>query len=170
MSKLATRDISGAARTRRTVAAIAASAVVLIVVATASPTRQARPSVTRRASKPDAAGKVTRDGSNASSKVAARTFLTSYVAFLYGRRDGAAVTPVGPRLHQRLLGAQSIPTPAELTRALVVRDVTVSPNASGTAVGTAVIDDGASPPYALTFDLSFSHLRWLVTSVQREGR
>lgn len=171
MSKLATLKPSVTARTRRTVAGLAASAAVLIAFAAArgpgglSPSKAARPD--RR---PDVSGRVTREATNVLPDVAARTFVSSYVSFLYGRRAAAGVAPIGHGLYRQLLGAQSTATPAELTRSLVVRDLTVSPNATATAIGSAVVDDGASPPYALSFNLTFSHRRWLVTAVRRSGR
>jgi hypothetical protein len=96
--------------------------------------------------------------------------VSSYVSFLYGRRAAAAVIPVGAGLYHQLLGAQSTPTPAELTRTLIVRDLTVNPDTRATASGSAVVDDGASPPYVLSFNLSFSRRRWFVTAVQKGDR
>lgn len=101
---------------------------------------------------------------------AARTFAASYVSFLYGLGAAASVTPVAHGLHEELLGARSITTPAELTRAVLVRELTVSPDTGATATASAVVDDEASPPYAFSFTLSFSHGRWRVTAVQRSAQ
>ena len=102
--------------------------------------------------------------------VAARIFVSSYVSFLYEGRAGTGVSPIGHNLFEKLSDARSTATPAELTRTLVVRELTVSPTTRAAAVASAVIDDGASPPYSLSFNLTFSHRRWLVTAVQGDGR
>jgi len=168
MSKLANSGSSATTRTRRIVAALAASATVLVAFAVARGTRDVSPSEAGRpAPKSDAGSHAKREAPNVSPEVAAQIFVSNYVSFLYGRRAGSAVTPVGARLHQQVLNAQSTPTPAELTRALVVRDLTVNADTRATATGSAVVDDGASPPYALSFNLSFSHRRWVVTGVQK---
>ncbi len=122
------------------------------------------------APKPDTRGQVTREAANVSPEVAAQIFVSNYVSFLYGRRAASAVTPLGARLQQQVLGAQSTPTPAELTRELVVRDLTVNPDTRAAAAGSAVVDYWASPPYALSFNLSFSHRRWVVTDVAEGHR
>lgn len=171
MRKLAKPGSSATAQTRRTVAALAASAAVLIAVVAARGTRDVSPSEAGRpAPKPDAAGQATREAPNVSPEVAAQIFVSSYVSFIYGRRTASAVTPVGVGLYHQLLGAQSAPTPAELTRTLIVRDLTLNPDTRATATGSAVVDDGASPPYALSFNLSFSHRRWVVSVVQKGDR
>jgi hypothetical protein len=171
MSQLARPGSSVIARTRWTVAVLAATAAALIGFAGSRGPKDGRaPEGTRPAPRRDASREVRREATNVSAEVAARTFVSSYVSFLYGRRDGAGVAPVGARLHQQLLGARPTPTPAEMTRALIVRDLMVSPEISGTATGSAVVDDGASPPYALSFNLSFRHRRWVVTGVQKGDR
>lgn len=171
MSKLAKMGSSISARTRWTIGALAVSAAILIGSAAAPGSRHVSPSTgARPAPKPHAASQVKREAANASAEVAARTFVSSYVSFLYGRRRSAAVTPVGGHLHQQLLRAQSTPTPAERTRALVVRDLTVSPDTTAGATGSAIVDDGAAPPYALSFNLSFSHRAWVVTDLRGGGR
>ena len=171
MSELARLSSSVSPWRRWTIAAFAVSAAVLIGFVAARGSRDVSSSKTARpAPRPHAAGQVTREATNLSAEVAARTFVSIYVSFLYGRRNGAAVAPVGASLYQQLLGAQSTPTPAELTRALVVRDLTLNPDTRSTATGNAVVDDGASPPYALSFNLSFSHRRWVVTGVQKGAR
>ena len=60
--------------------------------------------------------------------VAARIFVSSYVSFLYGGRAATGVSPIGHSLFEQLSDARSTATPAELTRTLVVRDLTVSPD------------------------------------------
>jgi hypothetical protein len=171
MSKLAGPGSSVTAPMRRTVAALAASAAVLIAFAAAGGTRDVSPSkAAMPAPKPDARDLAAREGPNDSPEIAARIFVSSYVSFLYGRRAASAVTPVGAGLYRQLLGAQSTPTPAELARTLIVRDLTVNPDTRATATGSAVVDDGASPPYALSFNLSFSHRGWVVTAVQKGDR
>jgi hypothetical protein len=121
---------------RRTVAAVAASAAVLIAFAAAGGTRDVSPSkAAMRAPKPDAGGQVAREAPNVSPEVAAQIFVSSYVSFLYGRRAASAVTPVGAGLYHQLLGARSTATPAELTRTLIVRDLTVNPDTRATASG-----------------------------------
>lgn len=170
MSKIARLRSSVSPWARWAIRVLAVSAAVLIGVAAAPGSRGVGPSkAARPAPKPHAAGQVKSEAVNA-AEVAAQTFMSSYVSFLYGRRDGAAVTPVGAGLRRQPLGAQSPPTPAERTRALVVRDLTVSPGKAARATGSAIVDDGASPPYALSFNLSFSHRAWVVTGVHGGGR
>jgi hypothetical protein len=108
--------------------------------------------------------------SDVSPEPAARTFVSSYVSFLYGRRAADGVTAVVRSLTRQLRDAQSTATPAELSRAVVVRDLAVVPRTGTTATATAVVDDGASPPFALSFNLTLTRRRWLVTAVQRSGR
>lgn len=179
MSKLARLGLSVIVRKRRTVAALAAGAAVLVALTAARGTGDVSGSgAAKPTAKPEAGGRVTRAAATDSLAVAARTFAGTYVSFLYGRRAASAVTPVSAGLHRRLLGAHSTPTPAELARAVYVRDLTVDPSAGATATATAVVDDGASPPYALSFNLSlnlsvnlsFSDRRWLVTAVRTDGR
>jgi hypothetical protein len=120
--------------------------------------------------KPASSARARRQPTRVVPDLAARIFVSSYVSFLYGGRDAAGISPIGRTLLRQLSDARSTATPAELARRVVVRDLTVSPAIGGTAVASAVVDDGASPPYSLSFNLSFSHGEWLATAVQRDGR
>ena len=168
MSKIARPTTSVTARTRRTVAALVATAVVVTAFAAARGGRDVRPPrAARPAAAPATRPQVTRKATSVSPEAAARTFVSSYVSFLYGRRAATDVVPVGQRLHRQLLDARSTATPAELTRPLVVRNLIVNADTRGTAIGSAVVDDGAAPPYALSFDLTLRKGRWVVTAVER---
>jgi hypothetical protein len=92
-------------------------------------------------------------------------FADTYVEFLYGRAAAPAVTPITTGLRSRLTGGRSVATPAERQRKLSVRDVQVTYMGRGTATARALVDDGASPPYTLSFNLSLIGGRWAVTDV-----
>jgi len=171
MSKLARSDFSSTGRARRVLAGLTAGAAIAMALAVAQGPRDSAPARTARPSrKVDASGRVTRQAMSVLPDGAARSFASSYVSFLYGRLAAGGVAPIDLGLRHQLLAARSTATPAELARALVVRDLTVGPGTKGTAMASAVVDDGASPPYALSFNLTLSHGRWLVTSVQRGDR
>jgi len=108
--------------------------------------------------------------SDVSPEPAARDFVSTYVSFLYGRLDARGVAPVARALSRRLLHGRSTATPAELSRELVVRELVVIPHAGTAATAEAVVDDGASPPYGVSFNLTFTHRHWLVTAVETSGR
>jgi hypothetical protein len=93
-------------------------------------------------------------------------FADSYLAFLYGRVSAASVTPITSALRARLTGGRSLSPPAELQRELIVRGVQVTRTGLRTTAARTVVDDGASPPNTLTFNLRLIGGRWLVTSVR----
>lgn len=171
MSKLAGSNPRSTGRICRAVAGLVVSAAALIaLVAVAGPrdhTASRAPAALRG---PDASGRRKGEKPPALPDVAARTFVSSYVSFLYGRGTPASVTPTGAGLYRQLFHARSTATPAELTRTLVVRDLAVTSDTATTATASAVVDDGASPPYAVTFNLSFSNRRWLVRAVRSGDR
>ena len=96
-------------------------------------------------------------------------FADSYLGFLYGGSPAAAVAPITDRLRAQLRAGHSMATPAELRRVVVVQAVEVTSNGPRAARASAVVDDGASPPYTITFNLSLSHGSWLVTAVESLG-
>ena len=152
-------------------AGLAATAAVLIAFAANRGPNQSRSfRAPRPATEAHAPHGAARGTSDVSPEPAAKTFVSSYVSFLYGQRAADGVTPVVRSLTRQLLDAQSIATPAELSREVVVRDLAVIPRTSTTATAGAVVDDGASPPYALSFNLTLTDRRWLVTAAQRLGR
>jgi hypothetical protein len=171
MSQTAGSEFLVSHRTRRTVAGLAATAAVVLALASVhAPSDSSPPKATRPLRKAAPSARARRETASLAPDVAARLFVRSYVSFLYGGRAGTGVSPIGHGLFEELSDARSTATPAELARAVVVRDLMVSPATRGAAVGSAVVDDGASPPYALSFNLTFSHRRWLVTAAQRDGR
>jgi ABC-type transporter MlaC component len=52
---------------------------------------------------------------------------------------------------------------------VTVQTVEVTSTGPRTVRASAVVNDGASPPYTITFNLNLSHGRWLVTDVESRG-
>jgi hypothetical protein len=96
-------------------------------------------------------------------RTAAVAFARSYVSYFYGRASAAPVAPITQALRTQLLSERASFTPAELDRSVVVREVGFAERGTQNATARAVVDDCASPPFVLSFDLSFRHGRWLVT-------
>jgi hypothetical protein len=93
---------------------------------------------------------------------AALQFANSYVAFLYGEAPAGAVSPVSPSLRRQLLRGRALVTPAEVQRQVIVRGLQVLRWRGGAALADIRVDDGASPPYILSFRLRFRHGSWTV--------
>jgi hypothetical protein len=79
------------------------------------------------------------------------------------------VAPITDRLRAQLQAGRSVATPAELRRVVAVQAVEVTSTGPRAARASAVVNDGASPPYTITFNLSLSDGRWLVTAVGSRG-
>jgi hypothetical protein len=139
--------------------AVAAAVLVLVVLLSPrrspSRVRASRARVTQR-------GEVAREPSPHGP---ALQFADTYLEFLYSRASATAVTPITSALRAGLAGRRSLATPAELRRQLSVRDVQVTPTGPRSATARAIVDDGASPPYTLSFNLRLIAERWLVTGV-----
>ena len=93
---------------------------------------------------------------------AALEFANSYLAFLYGRTSAADVFPASGALRRQLSRGQGLVTPAELQRQVVVRGLQLAPLAGRLLVADVRVDDGATPPYVLSFSLSLRDGRWIV--------
>lgn len=104
-----------------------------------------------------------------SPRAAALEFADTYLEFVYGRASAADVVPTSPALRARLRAGRSLTTPAELQRQVIVRGLQVTPAGATNAVAHAVVDDGSSPPYTFTFNLSLIANRWVVSAVGGPG-
>jgi hypothetical protein len=165
-SKLGTTRPLAAGR-RPAAVAVAGAAVAVALVAAAVAT-----SGGRHVSRPDSApGAIERRRERAHRIPipAAVEFVRTYLSFLYGRSSAARVAPVTPALGWRLARGRAATTPAELLRHPVVRLLTITRTRGHAAVARAIVDDGGSPQYQLTFNLSFRTRRWLVTGVSGAG-
>jgi hypothetical protein len=148
---------------RRRAWLLAVAAVVLVVVGVLLASSH------RGASRaPGSRARVTRarrDEREPSPQGTALQFADTYLEFLYGRSSPTTVAPVRNALRARLGAGRSLATPAELSRQLSVRDLHATPTGPHTAAARAVVDDGVSPPYTLSFDLRLIAGRWLVSGV-----
>jgi len=170
MSKLA-KYRHPTSRALRAAAGLALTAAVLIAFAANQGPQPPGPSqAVRPTTQMDSRHGAPRRATRVSPGPAARDFVSTYVSFLYGWLAANAVAPVARALSRRLLDGRSTATPAELSRELVVRDLVVTPRAGTAATAQAVVDDGASPPYGLSFNLTLTHRHWLVTAVETSGR
>jgi hypothetical protein len=93
---------------------------------------------------------------------AALQFANSYVTFLYGAAPAGTVAPVTPSLRRQLRRGRALVSPAERQRQVIVRGLQVLRWRGGAALADVRVDDGASPPYILSFRLRFRHGSWTV--------
>ena len=171
MSRLARFGSWATAPTLLAAVGLAATAAVLIALSGDPGCREPRsPRAARPVTNADTRHGAASGTFDVSPEPAVRAFASSYVSLLYGRRAAHGVAPVARALSRRLLDGPATATPAELSRDVVVRDLAVIPRTGTTATANAVVDDGASPPYALSFTLTLIRGRWLVTAVETDGR
>lgn len=171
MSKLARSRHTAAASWLLAAAGLAATAAVLITfVAGRRPSQAWSSHPARPAAKSDPRHRAPVGTPDVLPELAAQTFASRYVSFLYGRLAAVGVAPATRALSRQLVDARSNATPAELSREVVVRDLMVIRRTATSATAYAVVDDGLSPPYGLSFNLNLARRHWLVTAVQESGQ
>jgi hypothetical protein len=96
---------------------------------------------------------------------AATQFLDSYLPVLYGRGQIAMVTAVTGDLRRRWRSRPPTVSPGARRLRPVVQALTTYPQTPRSAQAVALIADGGTVNYPLSFDLRLKHGRWLVTAL-----
>lgn len=90
-----------------------------------------------------------------------------YLPLVYGRGSSAAVPAVTPALSAQLRRGRALLTPLERARRPQVISLTVTGEASGVVVATALIADGGITVYSLRITLREGRAGWLVSAVDQ---
>ena len=120
----------------------------------------------------DAQGDVEHDEPHASrtqvsdARSIARAFLTTYVAFLYGRLPAARVVGANPNLRRELEQGHATTTPAERAARPRIEHLFLSPAGPPvSAVARAIVTTGCCSPSHLSATLEPHGGGWLVVAV-----
>ncbi len=95
----------------------------------------------------------------------ARTFLSGYLRFAYGRAAAKSVRSLTPALRRQLRLERVQVTPVERRRRPRMLWLTALARSAGAVVVTALVDDGGIANYALRLTLRRTSRGWLVSSV-----
>lgn len=95
----------------------------------------------------------------------ARTFLSRYLPYLYGRARPASVMPVSPTVARTLRASRARVTPAQQLRRPRPTALTVTAQSARSAIAAATIADAGPAPYRLSFTLERRDGRWLVSAL-----
>jgi len=134
--------------------------VGFVVVDVAAPPRQLR----ARGSAPAEAP--TRTSARRSAAFgSALEFANTYLAFLYGMSPASGVDPVTRAFRLKLLRGRAFGAPAEGQRQVVLRELQLFKGRRGSELAAALVNDGATPPFTLSFNLSSRNRRWVVTGL-----
>ncbi len=95
----------------------------------------------------------------------ARTFLSRYLPYLYGRARPASVMPVSPTVARTLRTSRARATPAQQQRRPRATALTVTAQSTRSAIASATIADGGPAPYRLSFTLERRAGRWQVVAL-----
>jgi len=126
------------------------------------------PSPVLNPSSPQAQTPVLSAAEAARARATARSFLSGYVLFLYGRGRAQQITAVTSSVRAGLRAHRSRVTPAQRHRRPRVLSLVVVGQTLDTAIATARIDDGGVTPYALTFTLEHHADRWVVSDLAND--
>ena len=105
------------------------------------------------------------DAQMAQARLVARRFLARYVPFIYGRSRAERIPHVSAAVRKGLTRARARETPASRTRRPRVAGLTLTPQARGTLIARAAIDDGGVASYAVTFTLALRGGSWIVNAL-----
>ena len=100
------------------------------------------------------------------TRAVARAFLTTYVAFLYGRLPAARVVGADPNLRRELEQGHATTTPAERAARPRIEHLSLSPAGPPvSAVALATVTTGCCSPSHLSATLEPHGSGWLVVAV-----
>lgn len=101
----------------------------------------------------------------AQARLVANRFLARYVPFLYGRGRADRIPHVSATVRRGLTRARARETPASRTRRPRIAGLTLTPQARGTLIARAAIDDGGVASYPVTFTLVLRGGSWIVNAL-----
>lgn len=104
----------------------------------------------------------------ATARPVARAFVTSYVAFLYGRAGAEDVEHVTSAVRRELIANRQRVPPALRQRRPRIVDLRVTRQAADAVLATARIDDGDVAVYPIVFTLDRADGRWRVSRLAND--
>ncbi|HEX8052069.1 MAG TPA: hypothetical protein VF517_03690 [Thermoleophilaceae bacterium] len=105
------------------------------------------------------------DAQIARARHVADRFLAHYVPFLYGRGRAERIPNVSATVRRGLTRARARVSPASRMRRPRIAGLTLTPQARGTVIARAAIEDGGVASYPVTFTLVLRGGRWIVNAL-----
>lgn len=105
------------------------------------------------------------DAQIAHARLIARRFLARYVPFLYGRGRAERIPHVSATVRKGLTRARARETPASRARRPRITGLALTPQARGTVIARAAVEDGGVAWYPVTFTLVLRGGRWIVNAL-----